>query len=90
MGCRVSLFAGRTAVAVVGMLTSWLTTPPLAYLFGDLFGLGVVGGWIGLSVEIVVGLLLWTWREHFAASHATSLSVAVLGGLRFVQRLCKA
>ncbi|MEO8552150.1 MAG: MATE family efflux transporter [Kofleriaceae bacterium] len=51
--------------AIVGILTSWLTTPPLAYLFGDMLGLGVVGGWIGLSVEIVVGaLLFWArvWR----------------------------
>ncbi len=48
--------------AVVGIATSWFTTPPLAYLFGVVWGLGAVGGWIGLAVEIVVGALLFWWR----------------------------
>jgi MATE family multidrug resistance protein len=51
--------------ATVGIITSWLTTPPLAYLFGVTLGLGVIGGWLGLAVEIVVGAsLFWlrVWR----------------------------
>jgi MATE family multidrug resistance protein len=61
--------------AVVGIATSWLTTPPLAWLFGVHAGLGVVGGWIGLAVEIVVGAgLFWVriarggWRPAAAAA----------------------
>ena len=41
--------------AVVGIATSWLTTPPLTWLLGVTWGLGAVGGWIGLALEIVVG-----------------------------------
>lgn len=48
--------------ALVGMATSWLTTPPLAYLFGVVWGMGAVGGWIGLAVEIIVGAALFWWR----------------------------
>ncbi len=48
--------------AVVGIATSWFTTPPLAYLFGVVWGLGAVGGWIGLAFEIVVGAGLFWWR----------------------------
>jgi MATE family multidrug resistance protein len=48
--------------AVLGVVTSWLTMPPLAWLFGLHFGLGAVGGWIGLAVEIVVGAALF-WRR---------------------------
>jgi len=51
--------------AIVGIITSWLTTPPLTLLLGMQLGLGVVGGWIGLAIEIVVGAsLFWlrVWR----------------------------
>lgn len=48
--------------AVVGIATSWLTTPPLTWLLGVHNGLGVVGGWIGLAIEIVVGASLFWWR----------------------------
>lgn len=70
--------------AVVGMATSWLTTPPLAYLFGVVAGLGAVGGWIGLAVEIVVGaLLFWLrvwrggWRPAAAAARREMAGTAV-------------
>ncbi|MGE5186916.1 MAG: MATE family efflux transporter [Acidobacteriota bacterium] len=48
--------------AIVGIVTSWLTTPPLAWLLGVHAGLGVVGGWIGLALEIIVGASLF-WRR---------------------------
>jgi MATE family multidrug resistance protein len=51
--------------AVVGIATSWLTTPPLTWFLGMRMGLGAVGGWIGLAIEIVVGAsLFWlrVWR----------------------------
>jgi multidrug resistance protein, MATE family len=48
--------------AIVGILTSWLTTPPLTWLLGGVLGLGAVGGWIGVAVEIVIGAGLFWWR----------------------------
>src|SRR5258708_36495027 len=48
--------------AVVGIATSWLTTPPLTWLLGSEWGLGAVGGWIGLAVGIVVGASVF-WRR---------------------------
>ncbi|HTJ43915.1 MAG TPA: MATE family efflux transporter [Kofleriaceae bacterium] len=51
--------------ATVGIITSWLTTPPLAWFFGVRLGLGARGGWIGLAFEIIVGAsLFWlrVWR----------------------------
>jgi MATE family multidrug resistance protein len=70
--------------AVVGIATSWFTTPPLAYLFGVMMGLGAVGGWIGLAVEIVVGaalfwLRVWRggWRPAAAAARRQIAGTAV-------------
>jgi MATE family multidrug resistance protein len=48
--------------AVVGVATSWLCTPPLAWLLGFRLKLGAVGGWIGLCLEIMVGAALLWWR----------------------------
>lgn len=50
--------------AIVGIATAWLTTPPLTWLLGVHAGLGVVGGWIGLALEIVVGAALYWRRVH--------------------------
>jgi len=50
--------------AVLGIITSWLTTPPLAWLLGVHLGLGVVGGWIGLAIEIVLGASLYWLRVY--------------------------
>jgi MATE family multidrug resistance protein len=70
--------------AVVGIVTSWLTTPPLTWLLGVTWGLGVVGGWVGLAVEIVVGAaLFWLrvmrggWRPAAAAARRTIAGAAV-------------
>jgi multidrug resistance protein, MATE family len=70
--------------AVVGIITSWVTTPPLAYLFGVHWGLGVVGGWLGLAVEITVGaLLFWLrvwrggWQPAAAAARRTMAGTGV-------------
>jgi MATE family multidrug resistance protein len=48
--------------AVVGVLTSWLTTPTLAWLLGHYYGLGAFGGWLGLCLEIIVGAAILWWR----------------------------
>jgi MATE family multidrug resistance protein len=70
--------------AVLGIITSWLTTPPLAWLLGVHFGLGVVGGWIGLAIEIVLGAsLYWLrvyrggWKPAAAAARRAMAGTAV-------------
>jgi len=50
--------------AVVGIATAWLTTPPLTWLLGVHWGLGAVGGWIGLALEIVVGACVFWYRVY--------------------------
>lgn len=67
--------------AVVGVATAWISTPPLTWLLGYVAGLGALGGWIGLCVEVVVGAaLLWhrllrgDWKR--AAEAARRASVA--------------
>lgn len=70
--------------AIVGIATSWLTTPPLAWALGVACGLGAVGGWIGLAVEIFVGAsLYWLrvvrggWRPAAAAARRSMAGAAV-------------
>ncbi|NVB82160.1 MAG: MATE family efflux transporter [Kofleriaceae bacterium] len=70
--------------AVVGILTSWFTTPPLTWFLGVHLGLGAVGGWIGLAIEIVVGAsLFWLrvlrggWRPAAAAARRAMAGTAV-------------
>ena len=70
--------------AIVGIITSWLTTPPLAWALGVHAGLGVVGGWIGLAIEIIAGaslfwLRVWRggWRPAAAAARRTLAGVSV-------------
>jgi multidrug resistance protein, MATE family len=46
--------------ALVGVLTAWVSTPPLTVLLGITLGLGALGGWLGLCAEIIVGaLIMW-------------------------------
>jgi MATE family multidrug resistance protein len=70
--------------AAVGIATSWLTTPPLTWLLGVGAGLGAVGGWVGLAVEIFVGAgLFWLrvarggWRPAAAAARRAMAGTAV-------------
>lgn len=70
--------------AVVGIATSWVTTPPLTWLLGMHWGLGAVGGWIGLAAEIVLGAaLFWLrvlrggWRPAAAAARRAMAGTAV-------------
>lgn len=48
--------------AAVGVATSWLCTPPLAWWLGYRMHLGAMGGWLGLCLEIIVGASLLWWR----------------------------
>jgi MATE family multidrug resistance protein len=70
--------------AIVGIATSWLTTPPLAWLLGVHAGLGAVGGWLGLAIEIIIGAsLFWLrvarggWRPAAAAARRALAGSAV-------------
>lgn len=70
--------------AVVGIATSWLTTPPLAWLLGVHWGFGAPGGWVGLAIEIVVGAgLFWArvwkggWRSAAAKARRGLAGTAV-------------
>ena len=67
--------------AVVGIATSWLTTPPLTILLGMHWGLGAVGGWIGLAVEILVGAsLFWLRVGRGGWQPAAAAARRVMGG----------
>ncbi len=48
--------------AVVGVVSSWLLTPPMAWLVGLKLGWGAAGGWLGLTAEIFVGAAI-LWRR---------------------------
>jgi multidrug resistance protein, MATE family len=69
--------------AWVGVICSWLLTPPLAWLLGYHFGMGAFGGWLGLSGEVFVGaalqwLRLWRggWLPHAHRTRAEVVSIA--------------
>jgi MATE family multidrug resistance protein len=66
--------------AVVGVITAWLSTPTLAWGLGHGLGLGALGGWIGLTVEIVVGAAILAMRvERRGWARAAHASRARLG-----------
>ena len=50
--------------AVVGVIVSWVSTPPLCWLLGYRLGLGARGGWLGICLEVTVGATLMWWRLH--------------------------
>ncbi len=61
--------------AVVGIVTSWVTILPLTWLFGMHWGLGVVGGWIGLACEIVIGAGIF-WLRVARAGYRPAAAAA--------------
>lgn len=66
--------------AVVGVVTSWVLTPPLTWLLGYRLQLGALGGWLGLCAEIICGALILWWRlERRRWKAAAVLSRAQLG-----------
>jgi MATE family multidrug resistance protein len=69
--------------AMVGVLTSWLLTPPMAYIVGLHLGWGAAGGWLGLTAEIFIGAaILWRrisrgdWMVSAHASRARMVGTA--------------
>ncbi|MCC6872663.1 MAG: hypothetical protein IT378_00025 [Sandaracinaceae bacterium] len=66
---------------MIGIACAWVATPPLAWLLGRELGLGALGGWIGLSLEIVaVAVIYWLrlerggWLRHARESRARILA----------------
>jgi len=71
--------------AVVGVVTAWMMTPPLAWLLGWRAGLGAYGGWLGLCGECIIGaLVLWQrlqrgrWRDIAEASRPAAENAEAL------------
>jgi len=61
--------------AVVGVVTSWLCTPTLTWILGKHYGLGAVGGWLGLCLEIFIAAGILWWRlERRGWTRAAELS----------------
>ncbi len=48
--------------AVIGIGLAWLLTPTSFYFFGIHMGMGAVGGWIGISAEVLIGTLIFWHR----------------------------
>jgi multidrug resistance protein, MATE family len=68
--------------AIVGVTTSWLCTPPVAWFLGYRMRLGALGGWLGLCLEIAVGAALLWWRlqrRGWVVAAAAARAVAVAG-----------
>lgn len=48
--------------AAIGIVCAWILTPPLTALLGYQLGLGVNGGWLGLTAEIMACTAILWWR----------------------------
>ena len=69
--------------AVVGIVASWLATPPAMLVLGYWMGMGVVGGWIGLCCELIIlAGVLWWRLESNAWHHAAARTREIRGSLR--------
>lgn len=69
--------------AWIGITVAWLAQPPLAWTLGHVFGLGAVGAWLALTVDIctAAGILWWRleregWRAAANRYHARAHAVA--------------
>jgi MATE family multidrug resistance protein len=72
--------------AVVGVVTSWLCTPTLAWLLGRHYKLGAFGGWVGLCLEIIIGSSILWWRiERRGWMRAATTSRARLASEAFAE-----
>ena len=48
--------------ATVSVLFAWILTPPAGYFLGRVLGWGVLGAWVGLTVEAVLTTAVLWWR----------------------------
>lgn len=60
--------------ARMGVLCAWVFTPPLAYALGSVLGLGALGGWLGLLLEITTLAVLVWWRLARGGWQATAVA----------------
>jgi multidrug resistance protein, MATE family len=66
-------------VAIAGILSAWVCTPPMTYWLGHRLGYGVYGAWLGLSLEVLlVTLILW-WRLVKTAARLVPQSEGLAG-----------
>lgn len=73
-------------VAVAGILSAWICTPPMAYILGQVMGYGVYGAWVGLSAEVlVVTVLLWLRLLRRSAREQATSSVGELPVARIAE-----
>jgi multidrug resistance protein, MATE family len=57
-------------VAIAGIVSAWICTPPLTYVLGRMLGYGVYGAWVGLSAEVLlVTAVLWYRLLTLRAPH---------------------
>jgi MATE family multidrug resistance protein len=57
--------------AIAAIASAWLFLPPFTYLLGFKLGLGAVGGWLALTLEVLAigGVLLWRLeKRHWLAA----------------------
>jgi len=59
--------------AMVGILLAWISAPPAMWILGYGMNLGVLGGWIGLCLELVVSSALFWWRLERDGWHRASI-----------------
>ena len=59
--------------AMVGILLAWISAPPAMWILGYGMNLGVLGGWIGLCLELVVSSALFWWRLERDGWHRASM-----------------
>jgi len=63
VGRTVLRGAGDVRVpALLGICSGWTFIPALTWFWGVHRGLGAVGGWLALTVDICVGALFFWWR----------------------------
>ncbi len=68
--------------AVVCIIVSWLSTPVCAWGLGHGLGLGALGGWLGILIEVVVsGAILASRVERLGFLPAARLARERLRGL---------
>jgi MATE family multidrug resistance protein len=60
--------------AWIGIVTAWVCTPPLTYLLAYMAGLGAIGGWLALLVEIFVGAAILAHRLASGGWHGAALA----------------
>ena len=48
--------------AWVSSITAWCVAPPIMWLVGIKMGYGVVGGWLGIAIEIIIVTIIFSFR----------------------------